>query len=250
MKLFRSKGQYIVAKAVARRITEYASICRDDTVLEVGCGTGVLTSSLLEKAGKVCGIEVDARFVDLLEKKFRKEIEEERFVLIHGDALKVDFPPFNKFVSNIPYSISSPLTFKLLKHDFKIAVVTYQKEFAERLVARRGRKYGRLSVAIRAYATPKVLEIVDRRAFKPVPSVNSAIVMLVKKPEIEVENVELFENFIRFCFSKRRKKFGKIVREWTAKEGISLTVPEKFENFRPEELSPEDFAAILQSAKV
>jgi len=250
MKLFRSKGQYIVGKAVARRIAEYASICRDDVILEVGCGTGVLTSILLEKAGKVYGIEVDARFVDILRRKFREEIEAERFVLIHGDALKVDFPPFNKFVSNIPYSMSSPLTFKLLKHDFDIAVVMYQKEFAERLVARRGRKYGRLSVAVRAYATPKILEIVNRKEFKPEPSVDSAIVMLVKKPEIEVKNIEIFENFLRFCFSRRRKKFGKIVEEWSAEEGVPISVPENFKNLRPEELSPEDFVTILRSAKV
>ncbi|RLI89670.1 MAG: ribosomal RNA small subunit methyltransferase A [Archaeoglobales archaeon] len=244
------KGQHIlINKAIANRMADYASISCSDTVLEVGCGTGVLTSALLRKAGKVYGIEIDGRFIEILRKKFRREIEGERFVLIHGDALKVKFPSFNKFVSNIPYSISSPLTFKLLKHDFDVAVIMYQREFAERLVARRGRKYGRLSATVRAYATPEILEFVGRRAFKPVPAVDSAIVRLIRKPEIFVDNLELFEDLVRFCFSRRRKKVGKIIEEWMKERGVRVSVPKEFVNLRPENLRPEDYAAIVKSAK-
>ncbi|AEA46418.1 16S rRNA (adenine(1518)-N(6)/adenine(1519)-N(6))-dimethyltransferase RsmA [Archaeoglobus veneficus] len=250
MKFFKSKGQHIVSKAIARRIAGYAELSKKDTVLEVGCGTGVLTSVLLERAGKVYGIEIDARFVKLLQEKFAKEIDEGRFILIHGDAMKVEFPPFNKFVSNIPYFISSPLTFKLLRHDFDVAVVMYQREFAERLVARKGENYGRLSVVVKAYAKPEIVEYVSRKAFRPPPSVDSAVVRLIKKPEIEVENLQIFEDLVRYCFSRRRKQLGKILDEWMESRGIWLEVPEELRRLRPEDIEPEVYAEIVKSAKL
>ncbi len=252
MRLYKQRDQHILTdRSVLRRIVEYSGLS-DEIVLEVGCGTGNLTSELLRRAKKVVGIEKDLRMVKVLRKKFSKEIEEGRFELIQGDALKVDFPEFDKFVSNIPYSISSLLTFKLLKHDFKLAVVMYQKEFAERLTAKSGsKKYGRLSVTSRAFCRAEILEVVSRKAFKPVPKVDSAIVRLVPQPELEVKNIEAFEDLVRFSFSMRRKKFGKILEDWFKKRKLSSDILLKYKSYykdylerRPEEIEPEVFARL------
>ncbi len=249
MKLLKSKGQHVlVSRKFIGKIVRYAELSFDDVVLEVGCGTGNLTKFLLKSVEKVYGIEIDERMVKILQKKFEHEIKSGRFVLIHGDALRVDFPEFDKFVASIPYNISSPLTFKLLKHDFKLAVITYQKEFAERLIANPGsKKYGRLSVVARAYCRAEILDTIPPTAFKPKPKVESAIVRIVPEPEIKVRNLGVFEDLVRFAFSRRRKMFGKIVEEWCEVKGVSVDVPEEVRKKRPEEIPPEVYAEIADS---
>ncbi len=251
MKLLKSKGQHIlISRKFLHKIIRYAELSFDDVVLEVGCGTGRLTRLLLRSVEKVYGIEVDERLVGYLKKRFEHEIKSGRFVLIHGDALKVEFPEFDKFVANIPYQISSPLTFKLLKHDFKLAVVTYQKEFAERLVAKPGsKKYGRLSVVVRAYCRAEILDIIPPTAFKPKPKVESAIVRIIPEPEIEVKNLDLFEDLVRFAFSQRRKMFGKIVEDWSNEKGVKIEISEELRKKRPEEIPPEIYAEIADSVE-
>ena len=249
MKFYKSRGQHILRnRRIAERIVSYADVRESDTVLEVGCGTGVLTEKLLERAGKVVGIEIDRRFVELLGKKFGEQIDAGKLEVVEGDALKVEFPHFTKFVSNIPYSISSPLTFKLLKHDFESAVVMYQKEFAERLVARKGKNYGRISVIVRAYATPEILEIVSRKNFHPPPKVDSAVVRFLPEPEIEVRDVNAFSDFVTACFSMRRKKLSKAFR---LLEKRGFIVPEeivrKYGDKRAEELEPELYAELFET---
>ncbi len=249
MKLLKSRGQHVmVDKRYLYKMIRYAELSFNDVVLEVGCGTGRLTRLLLKSVEKVYGIEVDDRMVRYLQKRFDDEIKSGRFVLIHGDALKVEFPRFDKFVASIPYQISSPLTFKLLKHDFKLAVVTYQKEFAERLVAKPGsKKYGRLSVVSRAYCRAEIMDTIPPKAFKPRPKVESAIVRIIPEPEVRVENKEVFEDLVKFAFSRRRKMFGKIVEEWCTERGYDVRVPDEMKRKRPEEIPPEVYAEIADS---
>ncbi len=237
----RKLGQHMVIdRALLRRIARYAELKSDDIVLEVGCGTGNLTRILLRYCS-VVGIEKDARLADKLRKKFSNEIEMGRFKLIEGDALKIDFPPFTKFVSNIPFSISSQLTFKLFKHDFELAVVMYQREFAERLCG----EDSRLGVISKAYCRAEILEIVKPYAFKPRPKVESAVVKIVPEPVIEVKNLELFEKFVTFAFTMRRKRMGKIVAEFERRFGVKLNLDDEIAKKRPEELGAEKFAEII-----
>ncbi len=243
MKLYRREGQHIlIDRRVLSRIVRYADLSEGDSVLEVGCGLGNLTSYLLRNASIVYGIEKDRRFVEVLKRKFSKEISEGRFVLIEGDALRTDWPDFDKFVSNIPYHISSELTFRLLRHSFKTAVVMYQREFAERLTAREGSKnYGRLSIMARAFCRAEILEIVGPSAFRPKPNVESAIVKLIPEPEIRVRDPEKLDLLVREAFSSRRKKFGKVLKRL----GIECSVG-GLEDERPENIPPEVFARLSE----
>ncbi|AAB89464.1 MULTISPECIES: 16S rRNA (adenine(1518)-N(6)/adenine(1519)-N(6))-dimethyltransferase RsmA [Archaeoglobus] len=241
MKLRKSLGQHmLVDRRVISRIVGYAELSEDDVVLEVGCGTGNLTSALLRKCS-VVGIEKDPLMVKRLRERFSDFIGKGRFRLIQGDALKVDFPYFTKFVANIPYKISSPLTFKLLKTDFRLAVVMYQREFAERLCG----EDNRLGVISKTYCKAEILEIVKPSSFNPPPKVESAIVRIVPEPEVFVENRELFEKFVTFAFSMRRKRMGKIVQEFRKRYGVELAVNKNLAEKRPEELGARKFAEIV-----
>ena len=149
--------------------------------------------------------------------------------MIIGDALKEDFPHFNKVISNFPYSISSPVTFKLLEHGFEMGILMYQHEFAERMVALPGSKdYGRLSIAVQYHAKVEILEVVSRHAFSTPPQVNSAIVRLVPRPPpYEVKDVDFFMKFITAAFSQRRKKLKNAILNNAALLGINEKALEK-----------------------
>ena len=162
---------FLIDKNIAAREIAYASIRSDDIVLEIGPGKGVLTRLLAQKAKQVIAIEIDN---DLLQKL--KSSLPDNVRLIHGDALKVDFnslPSFDKIVANLPFQISSPVTFKFLQHKFSKAILIYQKDFADRMVALPGSKdYSRLSVGVYYKAYCKILEIVPNTCFFPQPKID------------------------------------------------------------------------------
>lgn len=234
----------VVNRALIRRIVDHADLKSDDCVLEIGCGTGNLTDEILRRC-RVIGIEKDGRFVKLLRERFKREIESGRFFLIHGDALKIDFPPFTKIVSNIPYEISSPLIFKLFKYQYTLAVLMLQLEFAERFCG----EDSRLGVISKAYCTAELLEIVRRDSFKPKPRVESAVVRIIPIPKIKVSNRELFEKFVTLAFSMRRKKLGKIVREFEKKFGYRVQLDRETSDKRPEEIGAKKFAEIVDDIR-
>ncbi|MEM2924951.1 MAG: 16S rRNA (adenine(1518)-N(6)/adenine(1519)-N(6))-dimethyltransferase RsmA [Halobacteria archaeon] len=245
----RIKGQHFLKdERVLKRIVEYAQVGEGDVILEIGAGKGNLTRALAEKAKQVYAIELDKKLASDLRAKFAGTNVE----VIQGNALKLDFPYFNKVVSNIPYYISSDLTFKLLRYKFELGVLMYQKEFAERMTAMPGDKnYGRLSITAQHYAEIEILEIVPRSAFTPVPEVDSAIVRLkLRKPSYEVKNEEFFLKLVSTCFSQRRKKLkNAILKAASSLELNQLALEEVVKegsqwNKRAEELSPAEFALL------
>lgn len=221
--------------AIARREVAYAQLKKDDVVLEIGPGKGIITQLLAQNAKHVIAIEIDQRLVDQLRPGLPKNV-----TLISADALSVDFqklPRFSKIVSNLPFQISSPITFKFLETSFAKAVLIYQKDFAQRLVALPGTKdYSRLTVAIYYTACCRIIEDISRRYFSPPPKVDSSIVELIprEKPAFEVENEPFFFELTKQLFTHRRKK-------------IRHTIKDIYGNFeqlpyldqRVEELSPE-----------
>ena len=107
-------------------------------LLEVGPGKGILTNLLAKKVKRVIAVEIDEKLIKSL-----KEILPSNVILIKNDVIKLNFenlPKFNKVVSNLPYQISSPFTFKVLDYNFDLAILIYQKEFADRIIAKPGNK--------------------------------------------------------------------------------------------------------------
>jgi len=239
----RKTGQnFLVDKKVAEREVRYADIIKSDVVFEVGPGKGILTKLLAKKAKKIIAVEVDVELVDKL-----KQFLPENVVLIHDDVLKVDFetlPRFNKIVSNLPFQISSPITFKFLDYGFDLAVLIYQKEFADRMVAKPGGKhYSRLSVGVYYKANCELLERVSRNCFYPEPKVDSCIVRLTPRdePPFSVLDESFFFALTRELFNHRRKKIKNTLNE-IFKNIESEDVP--YLNKRIEELTPEQIGEL------
>ncbi len=200
----RRLGQhFLLDDAVVRRAVELACLTQKDTVLEIGPGLGNLTEEILRTGASVVAVEQDRTFVKFLERRFGGRIE-----LICADAVKAFLPPFDKVVSNLPYQISSPITFKLLDLGFETAVLMLQREFADRMVARPGTpEYGRLSVGVFRRADCRIVLGVPRTAFWPQPKVDSCIVKLVPRPPpFKVADERLFQDLTKAIFSHRRKR--------------------------------------------
>jgi len=238
----KSKGQnFLIDDRVACRQVDFASISKEDRVLEVGPGLGILTSKLIERSDHVTCIELDEILADHIEKEYG-----ERLHLIRGDAVKVPFPEFDVFVSNLPYSVSTPIIFKLLEHNFRKAIVMVQKEFADRMVADVGSPdYSRLTVNLFYKADCHILENVPRSRFKPQPKVDSSIVEIIPRPApFNVLDEELFFKVTEVTFNHRRKKIGTSLR---AAEMIEDDRNIPFLDSRIEDLRPAEIAEIANS---
>jgi 16S rRNA (adenine1518-N6/adenine1519-N6)-dimethyltransferase len=185
-------------------MVDCAEIGPDDVVLEIGTGTGNLTRLLARRAARVYTIEKDRRLLEIA----RRNVTAGDVRFIHGDARKVELPEFTKVVANIPYQISSEITFRLLERSFRLGILMYQLEFARRMVARPGtRDYGRLSVGVFCKADAEILERVPPEAFFPRPAVWSAVVRLCPRPlPFEIRNWEAFSRVVDCLFQHRLQK--------------------------------------------
>ncbi|PKL54230.1 MAG: 16S rRNA (adenine(1518)-N(6)/adenine(1519)-N(6))-dimethyltransferase [Candidatus Methanoperedenaceae archaeon HGW-Methanoperedenaceae-1] len=248
VKWYKKDQHFLIDKRVISRIIEYAELTGSDSVLEIGAGHGNLTKELSAKAGRVVAIEVDAELAASIPRL-------ENIDLIVGDALKTEFPNFNKVVSNLPYSISSPVTFKLLEHDFELGILMYQLEFAKRMVAMPGTKdYGRLSIAVQYYADVKILEVVPPAAFSTPPEVMSAIIrMTPRPPPYNVKDKKFFMKFITAAFSQRRKKLRNAILNNANLLGIEdmdsalEKLPAEFLDRRAETIAPDELAELADT---
>ncbi|KAL5148106.1 Ribosomal RNA small subunit methyltransferase [Glycine soja] len=236
----KSKGQHILKNPLlVDSIVEKAGVKSTDVILEIGPGTGNLTKKLLEAGKKVIAVEIDPRMVLELQRRFQGTPHSNRLTVIQGDVLKTELPYFDICVANIPYQISSPLTFKLLKHEpaFRAAIIMFQREFAMRLVAQPGDKlYCRLTVNTQLHARVFHLLKVGRNNFRPPPKVDSSVVRIEpRKPRIEVKQKE-WDGFLRICFNRKNKTLGSIFRQ---KSVISL-LEKNYRTVRALELGQED----------
>ncbi len=226
---------FLIDHSIAQREITYAGITKDDIVLEIGPGRGIITRLLAAQAKQVIAIEIDPHLVEELKKTLPRNV-----TLLCHDALTVDFTSlsrFTKIVSNLPFEISSPLMFKFLGVRFSLAVLIFQKDFAERLVASPGTKdYSRLTVGVSYKAACRILEIIPRGCFAPPPKVDSAIVELVpySTPRFRVKDEPFFFELTKQLFNHRRKKIRYTIRSLY---GDITDLP--FLDQRIEELTPE-----------
>lgn len=240
---------FAINSGMLQRFVSHASLTEDDVVLEVGPGFGFLTQFLSNKCKKVIAVEVDPQLVSFL----RTQLHRLRNIeLIEGDILKVSLPPFNKVVSAPPYSISSPLIFRLLEQQFDWAVLILQKEFAKRLAASVGTKdYGRLTVNVYYRAEVDLLDVVPRTMFFPPPDVESMMVRLKPRaPPFPVDDEETFFGLVRTLFTQRNRKVRNGLNSFlhqqglTGKEAVELADSTIYSTKRVRELTPEDFGIL------
>jgi len=217
MQLLKSHGQHFLKNPlIIQGIVEKAGIKASDIVLEIGPGSGNLTAKLLEVARKVIAIEVDARMVAELHKRFQGTELSSKLEIWHGDVLRKDLPYFDLCVANMPYQISAPFMNKLLLHrpHFRCAVLMFQREFALRLVARPGdEQYCRLSTNTQLLAEVQHLMKVGKNNFKPPPKVESSVVRVTPRVPVPDINFLEWDGLLRIVFNRKHKTVGAIFRQ-------------------------------------
>ena len=177
-------------------------------VLEVGPGSGNLTVKILEKAKKVIAVELDPRMAAEVTKRVQGKPEQKRLEVMLGDVIRTELPKFDVCISNTPYQISSPLTFKLLALSPapRVCILMFQREFAMRLFAKPGdRLYSRLSVNAQMWAKIDHIMKVGKNNFKPPPAVESSVVRLVPKNPRPQISYEEWDGLLRVAFVRKNK---------------------------------------------
>jgi 16S rRNA (adenine1518-N6/adenine1519-N6)-dimethyltransferase len=207
-------GQHFLASpAVLRKIVGVIGPRPEDVLVEIGAGRGVLTAALAETAGRVIAVEKDERLIPALESGMPANVE-----VVHADILTVDFRelrhragvPALRLVGNIPYSISSPLLFRVLddREVFSDCVFLLQKEVAERITAGPGSKsYAPLGILLQNEFEVRIALKVAPGSFSPPPKVQSALLTLRRRPVPLHPGAaeEPFRAFLRTAFAERRK---------------------------------------------
>ena len=242
---------FLVQEEYAHKMLKLAQTNSDDLILEIGAGKGILTTLILQVAFQVICIEIDPILCQLLHDKYRKY---QHWKVIESDVLDLSqeqwrnlFQAPYKIVSNLPYQISSPLFFKLfeMRHLFQSITLMVQKEWAKRVCAsvKDGKSYGALSIIAdfgfsRTYASE-----VPPSAFKPPPRVDSALIQLIPKPNLNNPLTEKeFAFWIRTLFEYRRKtllnslKFASVHTQIIDELAQSYDLKRRVETFSSSEL--------------
>jgi len=259
-KFSRSLGQnFLTDKEVIDGIVEGADITKEDLVIEIGPGIGVLTAAAAEKAGKVIAIEIDTNLVTILGDTLA---EFDNVKVINENVLKLDLAKIIeeeagdykavKVIGNLPYYITTAIIMKLLEEKLPVESITImmQKEVADRIKSSPGsRIYGAISVAVQYYCRVNIVEDVPKEYFMPMPKVDSAVLRLDVRKEAPVNLLDekMFFRCIKAGFSQRRKTllnsltgtgFGKgVISKCLVNAGIDG-------KRRAETLSLSDFAAV------
>ncbi len=254
--LSKSRGQnYLIDRNIAEKIVSAISIEEDQfsktsymtPVFEVGSGLGSLTLPIAEKY-KIYSLEIDKGIYNLL----KSLINLPNLILINRDFLKFNFDEIPEdellFVSNLPYSISGEAVKRFIDvKKFKTGIVMLQKEFVERMTALPGNEeYGVLSILSQNYLNIKVLFDTGKNSFFPIPSIDSAVI-LIKKKSLNLQQSE-FNAFLRLAFRSKRKTLLNNLK------GAGFS-PEKLEkininlNSRPEEIAPGKWVELFNNIR-
>ncbi len=255
MRAKQSLGQnFLMHQKTADRIADVAGLTADSVVLEIGPGTGMLTTALLARAGKVVAIEADHEFIPVLTERFAAEIEEGKLEIVVGDIRSFDLeklPSGYVVVANIPYYITGEIIRFLLSAAHKPRSVTLlvQKEVAVRIV--RDPKESLLSLSVKVYGTPTYAFTVPRGAFVPAPKVDSAVLTIagITTPFSSGAEEERFFEILHAGFAHKRKRLAKnleavagavLIKEALEQTGLGV-------NVRAEEVSLMKWRAIADA---
>lgn len=257
---------FLVDSDVINRIVDCIQPQTDDIMIEIGPGLGAMTRPLLARLNQLNVIELDRDIIPKLKRNciVANQDNTHKLLINEADVLKFDFTRFFaehagldlntdkkiRIVGNLPYNISTPVLFYLLKHRQLIQDMHFmlQKEVVDRIVAApKNKHYGRLSVMLQTFCNTQSLFEVPPYAFEPAPKVNSAILRL--QPDFQyddkINNFSMYEKLIRQAFSQRRKTLKNTLKgscsvEQIEQAGLSITQ-------RAEELSIADFVSLYQT---
>jgi 16S rRNA (adenine1518-N6/adenine1519-N6)-dimethyltransferase len=202
----RSDQHVMVDKDVLIRVVNLADLNKEDTVIEIGGGAGALTQYLLKIAKQVYVYEKDIKYVPEVEEKFGGW---KNVIYTFGNAMEVDFPPFEKCVSNLPYTLCESLLWKFTRYKFDCLVFVVPKPFAERLV---GKRVSRLKLLVDAFYEVELFDDIYPESFDPPPKVISKIIRLTPKEG---------NPFLGELFTQYDKKVKNALREILMRGGLT-----------------------------
>jgi 16S rRNA (adenine1518-N6/adenine1519-N6)-dimethyltransferase len=244
-------GQHFLNdEATALRIAQSVKCAGHQTYIEVGPGTGALTTHLINRFGSnLLALDVDQESIDHLRNENWIAPEQ----ILNADILEVPLDQLTSnpdvvIVGNFPYNISSQILFRALdwRENCVELVGMFQKEVAERVCAAHGSKvYGILSVLLQTYYDAEYLFTVPPHVFIPPPKVQSGVIRLVKKP-VQPQGVSYrhLKRVTKAAFNQRRKTLRNALRSG----GLDISnVDEAFLTQRAEQLSPAEFASLAGS---
>jgi len=237
-------GQHFLTDLnIAEKIADLLEFENYQKVLEIGPGTGVLTQFLIPKTNALHLVEIDQESIQFLQTNYSSE----EIHLIEADFLKLDLnrifssEPF-AIIGNFPYNISSQIVFKVLENRIQIPFFTgmFQKEVAERICEPPGsKKYGILSVLSQLYYETEYLFTVPPTVFNPPPKVDSAVIRLTRKQNIDLDCDEaLLKKVVKLSFQQRRKTLRNSLKTLNLPDNLR---EDSIFDLRPEKLSGDDF---------
>ncbi|MFP3950281.1 MAG: 16S rRNA (adenine(1518)-N(6)/adenine(1519)-N(6))-dimethyltransferase RsmA [Candidatus Micrarchaeia archaeon] len=233
----KSLGQHFLQDQSLLEFEATLANPKERKVLEIGPGDGRLTEKLLQQSpSSLTVIEKDREWAAYLRGRFGEDVD-----VMEGDFLEEEFPSFDVVAGNIPYYITSPIIYRLAEMDFRHAVLMVQLEVARKMVAMPGTSaYGRLSVVSQLFFNTRLVKRIKKGAFSPPPKVDSAIMLLVRRP---FRPGNSFFRFLRIIFQHKNQMVKKAMEH----EGIrpEEPIPRK----RAREMAPEEIAELHNKLK-
>lgn len=230
---------FLTDRNITRKIVALSGAGPDDRILEIGPGFGALTREILEVCPSFTVVEKDRALAAFIREEYPQ------LTVIEADFLQVDLGALAadgklRVLGNIPYSITSPILFRLLENRASMvsATLMMQHEVAARLVAEPSTKeYGILAVQLQAFTEVRYLFKVGRKVFRPQPNVDSAVISMVPKAEAPMEDAAGFSRFVRTAFHQRRKTLLNNLKEAYRLDRVdAATLKQRAEALTVEEL--------------
>jgi 16S rRNA (adenine1518-N6/adenine1519-N6)-dimethyltransferase len=254
--VLKKYGQHFLSdRRILEGIVDTLAPTKADTVVEIGPGRGSLTEILVERSGRVIGIELDRALSEQLKAKYANR---ENVAMVQADVLETDIHALAGsdflLIGNVPYYITTPIVFKALEPPIPMrSVFLVQREVAERMAATEDTEaYGALSVNVAVVAKTEQVMSVPPSAFKPPPKVDSAVIRLtpLAQPLIAADSLPSFRVFVQAAFGLRRKQMQRVLRtvRGISAEDAALILKKATiaPAARPEVLSPADFVRLFE----
>lgn len=255
---FKKKfGQnFLQDETVLLDIIDNLVVSNNDLIIEVGPGAGALTKYLKTLDCQVLAYEIDASLESEL-----KKLEDKNTKIIFQDFMITDLSKdlnaysYEKLflVANLPYYITTPIIEKIMESDliFSEVIVMVQDEVAKRLTSESGsRDFGAFTVLLDYFFEREYLFFVNRNAFYPIPNVDSAVMKLSRKDNIELIDYKRFKKFIFDCFKFKRKNLKNNLKGYDLEKITKILEKHDLNlNNRAEEVNTSIFIEIFNSLK-
>ena len=240
---------FLIDENISKKIVNSFSLNEFDKIVEIGPGKGALTKYLFKFSDKLILIEYDTESVEFIKSSFKKHNPN----IIKQDILKYNLKDVltqtskNLIIGNFPYNISSQIIFKILENYLLVdnLIGMFQKEVAERIISKpNSKEYGIISVKTQLLYDVKILFDVSPNVFFPKPKVNSSVISMTRKKNININfDLKLFDKLVKLSFQQRRKKIKNSLKKLDIKENI---LEDTIFGLRPEQLSVNDFIRLTQ----